>query len=80
MLFTRFEQGSPSSHDALIRKGRQQARDSGHSLFRGPARGRSPRARISIFAPLQSTDSDADSDNSSSLARSDHRAGFNFRR
>ena len=29
--------------------------DSGHSLFRGPARGRSPRARISVFAPLQST-------------------------
>jgi hypothetical protein len=33
-----------SHHD-----GRKQARNSGHSLFRGPARGRSPRARISIL-------------------------------
>lgn len=27
--------------------------DSGHSPCRGPARGRSPRARISIFSPVQ---------------------------
>ena len=26
--------------------------DSGHSLFRGPARGRSPRARVSISSPF----------------------------
>jgi hypothetical protein len=40
------KQGCPSSR-ALSSHGRQQARDSGHSPFRGPARGRSPRARIS---------------------------------
>jgi hypothetical protein len=44
------KQGCPN-FGALIPEGRQQARDSGHSLFRGPARGRSPRARISSFLP-----------------------------
>ena len=45
------QQGCPSS-PALSSHGRKQARDSGHSPFRGPARGRSPRARIYlIFAP-----------------------------
>ncbi len=38
---------------AVVSEGRQQARDSGHSPFRGPARRRSPRPRISKFAPLQ---------------------------
>ena len=42
-------------------EGRKQARDSGHSPFRGPARGRSPRARISILAPFQQTGSSTDS-------------------
>ena len=40
------KQGCPSS-PALSSHGRKQARDSGHSPLRGPARGRSPRARIS---------------------------------
>jgi hypothetical protein len=38
-------------HQGRRMLGRQQARDSGHSPFRGPARGRSPRARISGSFP-----------------------------
>ena len=43
----------PKQSGALVPEVRQQARDSGHSPFRGPARGRSPRARISNFALRQ---------------------------
>ena len=47
MLFIRFVNRAVQAVRALVPEGRQQARDSGHSPFRGPARGRSPRARIS---------------------------------
>jgi hypothetical protein len=53
------KQGYPSSL-ALSSRGKK-ARDSGHSPFRGPARRRSPRARISILAPFQRTGSSPDS-------------------
>jgi hypothetical protein len=53
MLFTRFVNRAVQAVLRSRPEGRQQARDSGHSPFRGPARGRSPRARISNFAPSQ---------------------------
>jgi hypothetical protein len=49
MLFIRFVNRAVQAVRRSRPEGRQQARDSGHSPFRGPARGRSPRARISNF-------------------------------
>jgi hypothetical protein len=53
MLFIRFINRAVQAVWRSHHEGRKQARDSGYSPFRGPARGRSPRARISKFAPLQ---------------------------
>ena len=49
MLFIRFVNRAVQAVWRSRHDGRKQARDSGHSPFRGPARGRSPRARISDF-------------------------------
>jgi hypothetical protein len=49
MLFIRFVNRAVQAVWRSHPEGRQQARNSGHSPFRGPARGRSPRARISKF-------------------------------
>jgi hypothetical protein len=61
MLFIRFINRAVQAVWRSHHEGRKQARDSGHSPFRGPARGSSPRARISILAPFQRTGSSADS-------------------
>ena len=53
MLFIRFVNRAVQAVWRSHHEGRKQARNSGHSPFRGPARGRSPRARISILAPFQ---------------------------
>ena len=53
MLFIRFVNRAVQAVRRSHPEGRKQARDSGHSPFRGPARGRSPRARISNLAPSQ---------------------------
>ncbi len=61
MLFIRFVNRAVQAVWRSHHEGRKQARDSGHSLFRGPARGRSPRTRISLSAPFQRTGSSTDS-------------------
>jgi hypothetical protein len=61
MLFIRFINRAVQAVWRSHHEGRKQARDSGHSPFRGPARGRSPRARISILAPFQLTGGSTDS-------------------
>jgi len=75
MLFVRlvnraFQAIWRSHHD-----GRKQARDSGHSPFRGPARGRSPRADLVIGSFQGSSTSRSFVVN---WARVNHRAGFSF--
>ena len=61
MLFIRFINRAVQAVWRSHHEGRKQARDSGHSPFRGPARGRSPRARISILAPFHLTGGNTDS-------------------
>src|SRR5450755_2517075 len=63
------QQGCPSSLALSSRGTEAGKRDSGHSPFRGPARGRSPRARISILAPFQQTAAAPIVDRSSSIWR-----------
>ena len=53
MLFIRFVNRAVQAVWRSHHGGRKQARDSGHSPFRGPARGRSPRARISNVGSFQ---------------------------
>src|ERR1700730_13109095 len=60
MLFIRFINRAVQAVWRSHHEGRKQARKSGHSPFRGPARGRSPRARISLLAPSQQTGGSAD--------------------
>jgi hypothetical protein len=52
MLFIRFVNRAVQAVRRSHHEGRKQARDSGHSPFRGPARGRSPRARIPNLCSL----------------------------
>ena len=61
MLFIRFVNRAVQAVWRSHHEGRKQARDSGHSPVRGPARGRSPRARISMLAPFQQTGGSTDS-------------------
>lgn len=77
MLFIRFVNRAVQAVWRSHHQGRKQARDSGHSPFRGPARGRSPRARISLLAPFQQTGSSTDS-RSFVIGAMNHRAGFSF--
>jgi hypothetical protein len=77
MLFVRlvnraFQAIWRSHHD-----GRKQARDSGHSPFRGPARGRSPRADL-VIGSFQQTGSSTSRSFVVNWARVNHRAGFSF--
>ncbi|MEH2515672.1 hypothetical protein V1279_001245 [Bradyrhizobium sp. AZCC 1610] len=75
MLFIRFVNRVVQAVRRSRLEGRQQARDSGHSPFRGPARGRSPRARISNLFPPQHVGA-----NPASIRRhlhSSYCAGFN---
>ena len=78
MLFIRFVNRAVQAVWRSHHKGRKQARDSGHSPFRGPARGRSPRARISLLAPFQQTGGSTDSRSSVNIGAIDHCAGFSF--
>jgi hypothetical protein len=78
MLFIRFINRAVQAVWRSHHEGRKQARDSGHSPFRGPARGRSPRARISILAPFNGLAAAPTVDRSSSIGAIDHRAGFSF--
>ena len=78
MLFIRFINRAVQAVWRSHHEGRKQARDSGHSPFRGPARGRSPRARISLFAPFQRTGGSADSRSFVVIGAIDHCAGFSF--
>ena len=55
MLYIRFVNRAVQAVWRSHHGGRKQARNSGHSPFRGPARGRSPRARISLLAHFQRT-------------------------
>ncbi|SDF60129.1 hypothetical protein SAMN05216337_10632 [Bradyrhizobium brasilense] len=71
------KQGCPSNR-ALSPEGRQQAGDSGHSPFRGPASGRSPRARISNLRLLNELD--ARPETVPGCQRSNCCAGFNVSR
>jgi hypothetical protein len=77
MLFIRFVNRAVQAVWRSHHDGWKQARDSGHSPFRGPARGRSPRARISLLAPFQRTGSSTDS-RSFAIGTMNHRAGFSF--
>jgi len=81
MLFIRFINRAVQAVWRSHHEGRKQARDSGHSPFRGPARGRSPRARISILASF-SPDwrQHPQSIVRRQWRRGDHYAGFSFSR
>jgi hypothetical protein len=65
MLFITFINRAVQATWRSHHEGRKQARNCAHSPFRGPARGRSPRARISLLAPFQLTGSSTDSRSSS---------------
>jgi hypothetical protein len=78
MLFIRFVNRAVQPVWRSRHEGRKQARDSGHSPFRGPARGRSPRARISLLAPFQLTGGSTDSRSFVVIGAMDHCAGFSF--
>jgi len=80
MLFIRFINRAVQAVWRSHHEGRKQARDSGHSPFRGPARGRSPRARISILAPFQLTGGSTHSRLFLVIGVVDHCAGFSFSR
>jgi hypothetical protein len=61
MFFIRFVNRAVQAVWRSHHEGRKQARDSGHSPFRGPAKGRLRRARISILATFQLTGGSTDS-------------------
>jgi hypothetical protein len=79
MLFIRFINRAVQAVWRSHHEGRKQARDSGHSPFRGPAGGRSPRARISICCS-HSTGCKQAEQQSYGCGTASHRASFNLNR
>jgi hypothetical protein len=79
MHFIRFVTGLSKQSGVLIPEAWQQARDSGHSPLCGPARGRSPRARISNLCS-SSTRRTQCQRQSFIYGAADHCAGFSLSR